>query len=106
MSNLVRAVPRGGLAKLDRQTARAVALIHADLFARRAEDAARRDLAAARIEDLALLTDRALAEGAAITRRLQAEIDGAPLAAAALSGIAEEGLTGIRRELRRFSLEG
>lgn len=107
MSNLVRSSIAGvSLARRDRQTGRAVAELHAELFVERARDAARRDLAVGRIQDIGLLTEHALAEGAAIAATLKAEMDAAPFAATALAGIAEEGINGIRREQRRFALEG
>ncbi len=89
--------------KADRAAGRALATIQTEAFLERAEDQARRNLALARMSDLGVATCHALSEGDEIVSDLAARVENNAFGAKALSGIAEDGVRGLRRELRRLS---
>ncbi len=87
----------------DRAIGRALATIQTGAFLARAEDEARRNLTLARMSDLGVATRHALDEGDGIVSDLTGRIENNAFGAKALSGIAEDGVRGLRRELRRLS---
>jgi hypothetical protein len=105
MSNLVRRSSLLGALGTDRATGKALATIQTGVFLERANDEALRDLALARLSDIGIATRHGLDEGHEIVRDLVAHIEADPIGAKALSGIAETGVRGLERELRRL-IEG
>src|SRR5580693_3209772 len=76
--------------------------IQAELFVARAYDVARRERTTGRMSDMGIATHHGLAEGDGIVGELEERIERRPRAAKALGGIAEDGIQGIRRELRKL----
>jgi hypothetical protein len=76
--------------------------IQAELFIARAYDVARRERTTGRISDIGIATRHGIDEGDAIVSELEGRIERRPHAAKALGGIAEDGIHGIRRELRKL----
>ncbi len=87
----------------DRAMGQALATIQTGAFLERASDEARRQVALGRMSDIGAATRHALDEGDAIVADLINRAEGNPLAAKALGGIAEEGVRGLRSELRRLA---
>jgi hypothetical protein len=88
---------------LDRATGNAIATIQAGAFLERAGNEAQRSLVLGRMSDIGAATHHALEEGDAIVGDLMSRVESNPFAAKALSGIAEDGVRGLRRELRRLN---
>lgn len=86
----------------DKAASKHLATIQSGAFLERAQDEARRNLTLARITDLGMATRHALSEGDEIVSDLASRIDNQPFGAKALSGIAEDGINGLRHELRRL----
>ena len=105
MSNLVPDRRSSFLARrsLDRATGSALADLRTGAFLERAEDEAQRSLTLARMSDIGVATHHALGEGDEIVRDLAGRLDATPLGANALSGIAEDGIRGVRHQLRRLT---
>jgi hypothetical protein len=105
MSNIVPARRSSALGRfgLDRATGNAVATIQSGAFLERAGDEAQRQLVLARMGDIGAATRYALEEGDGIVGDLMSRVETNPFAAKALGGIAEDGVRGLRRELRRLS---
>ena len=76
--------------------------IQAELFIARAYDVARRERATGRMSDMGIATRHGIDEGDAIVDELEERIERHPRAAKALGGIGEDGIHGIRRELRKL----
>jgi hypothetical protein len=89
----------------DRATVRRYGAIQKAAFLQRAHDVARRDLALCRMADLTDATRHGLAEGDAIVSDLARRIEKNPLAGVALSGLAEDGIDGLREQLRSLRSE-
>lgn len=87
----------------DRATGKALATIQTGAFLERADDEARRTLTLAKMSDIGTATRHALEEGDGIVGDLMSRVENNPFAAKALGGIAEDGIRGLRRELRRLS---
>lgn len=102
-SSLVRHSSALGRFGLDRATGNALATIKTGAMLERAEDEAGRTLALARMSDIGAATHHALDEGDGIVRDLVARVESNPLGANALGGIAEDGIRGLRRELRHLT---
>ncbi|HEX3691961.1 MAG TPA: hypothetical protein VHU13_01350 [Solirubrobacteraceae bacterium] len=103
-SNLpVRRSSLFGALSSDRATGKALATVQTGAFLERAEDEARRNLSIAKISDIGMATRHALAEGDEIVHDLAGRLQGNEFGAVALGGIAEDGVRGVRRELRRLS---
>jgi hypothetical protein len=77
--------------------------VQAELFYARAVDVARRERATGRMNDIGVATRYALDEGEAIADELAERIEKNPWMAKALGGIAEDGIRGIRHELRQLT---
>lgn len=103
MSNLVPRRSLLGALSTDRATGRALSTIQTGAFLERAEDEAQRQLALSRMSDIGVATRHALDEGDGIVADLVSRVQSNPFAEKALSGIAEDGIRGLRRELRRLS---
>jgi chloramphenicol 3-O-phosphotransferase len=104
MSNIVPARHSTfGALSTDRAAGKQLATIQLGAFLERAEDEARRNLALAKMSDIGMATRHGLEEGEAIASDLLSRVENNPFAMKALSGIAEDGVRGIRRELRRLS---
>ncbi len=105
MANIIPARHSSFLARrgLDRATGSALADLQTGTFLERAEDEALRSLTTARISDLGLATHHALDEADGIIRDLAGRVESNPVGVTALGGIAEEGVLGVRRELRRLA---
>jgi len=88
---------------LDRATGTALADLHTGAFLERAEDETQRSLTIARMSDIGVATHHALSEGDEIVRDLAGRLDANPLGANALGGIAEDGIRGVRHQLRRLT---
>jgi hypothetical protein len=88
--------------KQERSVIRYAGAIQAELFVARAYDVARRERTTGRISDIGIATRHGLSEGDAIVNELEERIERRPRAAKALGGIAEDGIQGIRRELRKL----
>jgi hypothetical protein len=86
----------------ERALVRQAGAIQAELFLARAYDVARRERTNGRVSDIAIATRHGLSEGDAIVSDLEERIERRPRAAKALEGIAEDGIHGIRRELRKL----
>lgn len=84
----------------DRATGQALAAIQTGAFLERASDEAHLQLVLGRIRDHGQATRSAIEEGDLIVSDLASRLEDNPLGAKALSGIAEEGIRGIRAELR------
>jgi hypothetical protein len=104
MSNLVPA-RRSILGALntDRATGRQLAEVQTGAFLERAEAEAQRQLVLSKMSDIGAATRHALEEGDGIAADLMSRVENNPVAAKALGGIAEDGIRGLRRELRRLS---
>jgi hypothetical protein len=74
--------------------------VQAELFYARTIDIAKRERATGRMADVGIATRYALDEGEAIADDLAARAARNPWAAQALSGIADDGIRGLRQELR------
>ncbi|HEY4811000.1 MAG TPA: hypothetical protein VIH71_08090 [Solirubrobacteraceae bacterium] len=72
----------------------------------RAEDAARRYVAAGRLQDIGDLTEDALEAGGEIAARLESEAQARPFFARELADIAATGARGLKTELAYFIEEG
>jgi hypothetical protein len=90
------------MTRAERALVRRAADIQAELFYARAVDVARRERATGRMSDIGLATRHALDEGTAIADDLAERTARNPWAAQALSGIAEDGIRGLRQELRNL----
>ncbi|MGD0453445.1 MAG: hypothetical protein ABSB69_07590 [Solirubrobacteraceae bacterium] len=88
------------MTRAERALAKRAEGVQAELFYARAVDVARRERATARMGDVGIATRYALAEGADIADDLAERAARNPWAAQALSGIAEDGIRGLRHELR------
>jgi len=86
----------------ERALIKQVGAIQEELFVARAYDVARRERATGRVSDLGIATRHGLAEGDGIVGELEERIERRPRAAKALGGIAEDGIQGIRQELRKL----
>jgi hypothetical protein len=86
----------------DKAAGKHLATIQSGAFLERAQDETRRNLTLARMTDLGMATRHALEEGDEIVSDLAACIENQPFGAKALSGIAEDGINGLRHELRRL----
>jgi hypothetical protein len=86
----------------DKAAGKQLATIQSGAFLERAQDEARRNLTLARMTDLGMATRHALEEGDEIVSDLAGRIENQPFGAKALSGIAEDGINGLRHELRRL----
>jgi hypothetical protein len=93
---------RGALvmSRAERAVVKQAAAVQAELFYARAIDVARRERATGRMADTGIATRYAMAEGTAIADDLVERAARNPWAAQALSGIAEDGIRGLRQELR------
>jgi hypothetical protein len=91
----------GGLSA-DRAAGKALSATQTNAFLERAEDEASRNLTLARMSDLGMATRHAMDEGGEIVGDLAGRIENDPFGAKALSGIAEDGINGLRHELRRL----
>jgi hypothetical protein len=102
MSDLVSTRRSSALGRfgLDRTAGNALTTIQTGALLERAEDEAHRTLTLARMSDFGAATHHALDEGDGIVRDLVARVEANPLGANALEGIAEDGIRGLRRELR------
>jgi uncharacterized membrane protein len=103
MPNLPMPVRR---AELTRQERRAL-IKHAtaaqqQAMAVRAEDAARRHVAAGRLHDIRDLTEDALEAGGEIAACLESEVQARPFFARELADIASTGARGLKAELRNY----
>jgi hypothetical protein len=87
----------------DRAAGKQLATIQIGTLLERAEDEAQRNLSLAKMSDIGMATRHALEEGDGIVHDLMSRVDSNPFAAKALGGIAEDGVRGLRRELRRLS---
>ncbi len=87
----------------DRAAGRALSTIQTGAFLERADDEVRRNLTLAKMSDIGTATRHALEEGDGIVHDLLSRVENNPFAAKALGGIAEDGIRGVRRELRRLS---
>ncbi|HEY7831907.1 MAG TPA: hypothetical protein VIC06_15205 [Solirubrobacteraceae bacterium] len=94
----------GGLVTTRRERAviKQAGVIQAELFIARTYDVARRERVTGRMSDIGIATRYGLAEGDAIAGDLEERMERRPWAAKALSGIAEDGIQGIRGELRKL----
>jgi hypothetical protein len=92
-----------GALSTDKAAGKQLATIQLGAFIERAEHEARRNLTLARMADIGVATRHGLEEGEAIASDLLSRVENNPFALKALSGIAEDGVRGIRRELRRLS---
>jgi hypothetical protein len=103
-SNHLVPVRRGVLATTlkERALIKQAEAIQGELFVARAYDVARREQTTGRTSDIAIATHHGLAEGDGIVEDLEERIERRPRAAKALGGIAEDGIQGIRRELRKL----
>jgi hypothetical protein len=86
----------------DKAAGKHLATIQCGAFLERAQDEARRNLTLARMTDLGMATRHAMDEGGEIIGDLASRIESDPFGAKALSGIAEDGINGLRHELRRL----
>ncbi len=86
----------------ERALLRQAEAIQGELFIDRAYDVARRERATGRMGDIGIATRYGLSEGDAIAGDLEERLERRPWAAKALSGIAEDGIQGIRGELRKL----
>lgn len=104
MPNLPVPYRPGGLLPTRRERAliKQAEAIQGELFIARAYDVARRERTNGRVSDLGIATRHGLAEGDGIVGELEERIERRPRAAKALGGIAEDGIQGIRRELRKL----
>ncbi len=95
---------RSGLVmtRAERALIKQAGAIQAELLLARAYDVARRERTNGRVSDTGIATRHGLGEGDAIVSDLEERIDHRPRAAKALEGIAEDGIHGIRRELRKL----
>ncbi|HEY2142378.1 MAG TPA: hypothetical protein VGG98_10010 [Solirubrobacteraceae bacterium] len=91
-----------GALSTDRAAGKQLGSIQNGAFLERAEDEARRTLTLARMTDLGMATRHAMDEGSEIISDLASRIENDPFGAKALSGIAEDGINGLRHELRRL----
>jgi hypothetical protein len=91
-----------GSLSTDRATGKHLATIQTGAFLERAQDEARRNLSLGRMADLGMATRYAMDEGGEIIGDLAGRIENDPFGAKALSGIAEDGINGLRHELRRL----
>jgi hypothetical protein len=105
MSNLVPARRSSALSRFgaDRATGHALAAIQTGAFLERTEDEARRNLGLGRMTDIKMGTRHAMGEADEIVSDFAARAEANPLGAGAFNGIAEDGVWGLRRELRRLS---
>ncbi len=102
-SNLPVRRPTGLFAALKGDgPAKEVATIQEAAFVERAHDAASRDLAQLRMNDIAGLAHIGIDHAADISDRMVAAVERNPLAARAVSRIAETGVHGLDRELARY----
>ncbi len=90
------------MTRAERALIKQAGAIEAELFVARAYDVARRERANGRASDIGIATRHGLGEGDAIVSDLEERIERRPRAARALEGIAEDGIHGIRRELRKL----
>lgn len=90
------------LTRQERVLIKQAGAIQAELFIARAYDVARRERATGRMSDMGIATRHGIDEGDAIVSELEERIERRPRAAKALGGIAEDGIHGIRRELRKL----
>ena len=86
----------------DKAAGKHLATIQSGAFVERAQDEARRNLTMARMTDLGMATRHAMGEGSEIVGELASRVENDPFSAKALSGIAEDGINGLRHELRRL----
>jgi hypothetical protein len=86
----------------DKAAGKHLATIQSGAFLERAQDEARRNLTMARMTDLGMATRHAMGEGSEIVGELASRVENDPFGAKALSGIAEDGINGLRHELRRL----
>lgn len=89
----------------DRAVARRYSQIQRATLIQRAHDAAERDLRQERMSDIGQATRHGMAEGSEIADDLARRVERNPIALC-LSGIAEEGIDGMREELRRLKRNG
>jgi hypothetical protein len=90
----------------DRATGRALSTIQTGAILERTDGEAQRQLTMAKMSDIGAATRHALDEGDGIVADLVSRAENNPFAAKALGGIADDGVRGLRRELRRLSGEG
>ncbi|HYM46564.1 MAG TPA: hypothetical protein VES65_10470 [Solirubrobacteraceae bacterium] len=83
----------------DRAVARRYSQIQRAALVQRAHDVAERDLRQERMSDIGQATRHGMTEGSEIADDLARRVERNPLALC-LSGIAEDGIEGIREELR------
>lgn len=107
MSNLISA-PRslfGGVlaSREDKAAGKALSTVRTGAFLERAEDEAQLQLTLAKMHDIGEATHHAFEEGDLIVADLVSRTERNPYAAKALEGLAEEGIYGLRRKLRRLS---
>lgn len=103
MSNLPARRPSGLRAALQgRPAAKQVAAIQEQAFIERAQDAAERDLALLKLCDTEALALQGMTSAGNISDRLVAEVEANPFAAKAVGRIADTGVRGLDRTLRRF----
>ena len=103
MSNLIparRSSLLGGLSP-DRTAGKNLAAIQSGAFLERAQDETRCNLTMARMTDFGMATRHAMGEGCEIIDDLARRVESNPLAQA-VQGIAEDGINGLRHELRQL----
>jgi len=103
MSNLPARRSLLGALSTDRAVGKQLASIQTGAFLERAEDETRRQLVESRMSDIGMATRHAFNEGDDIVADLVSRIERNPHSANALMGLAEDGVHGLRRELRRLS---
>jgi hypothetical protein len=86
--------------------AKEVAVVQEAAFIERAHDAARRDLAHLRMNDVAGLAHAGIDHAGDVADHVVARIERNPYAAHAVSQIAESAVSGLAGELRRYIVEG
>lgn len=94
----------GGVAAREKRAAgRQLASMQTGALLARAQDQTRCDLTLSRMSDIGIAVRSALAEGDMIAGDLAARIERNPIAANALSGIAEDGIRALRAEVQRLA---
>lgn len=88
---------------LDRAIGNTLATIQTSALIERAEDEAQLSLTLGRTSGIGMATHHALDVGDDIVRDLAGRLDANPLGANALGGIAEDGIRGVRHQLRRLT---
>lgn len=99
----VRRSLTGGIlaSREDKAAGKALSTVRTGAFLERAQDEARCDLTMARMSDFGMATRHAMGEGCEIIDDLARRVESNPLAQA-VQGIAEDGVNGLRYELRRL----